>query len=182
MIKRFLVLATAAVAALSVSAFAAPEHERIRGTVSSLSADTLTVHTTTGKNVPVMLGGDTKYLKVEKSGLSNIEKDSYIWTATKQVGPKLVALEVVIFPASMRGTGDGHYPWDRIRDTTVSGGRTTTSMMTILVPKSAPVVTFAPGAMSDVTKGTVFVVATNDEGNVTANVVAVGSDGVKPPM
>jgi hypothetical protein len=228
--KRLLGLTIAATTALAVSAFAAPERERVRGTVTSVSGDTLTVHTTTGEDVPLMLGSETKYLKVEKSSLDHIEKDSYIGTATKEVGPLLVALEVVVFPPSMKGTGDGHYPWDKIPDTTVPGGTTTNSAMTngsvaavstssqppvvnssmtngsvsaasadkgakqltvtykggqqtILVPPTAPIVTLAPGTLSEVTKGTtVFVVATKDEGKVTANMVAVGADGVKPPM
>jgi len=37
--------------------------------------------------------------------------------------------------------------------------------------------------MAEVTKGaTVFVNATKDDGKVTANAVAVGVNGVKPPM
>ncbi len=54
---------------------------------------------------------------------------------------------------------------------------------TILVPPTAPIVTFNPGAKSDVKQGdSVFVVATKDAGKTTANLVAVGADGVKPPM
>ena len=227
--KRLLGLTLAATTALSISAFAAPEHERVRGTVSSISGDTLTVHTTTGQDVPVMLGNDTKYLRVEKSSLGNIEKGSYIGTATKDVGSMLVALEVVVFPPSMKGAGEGHYGWDKIPDTTMSGSATSSTMtngnvasvatssqptavnsamtngsvaatssdkgakrltvtykggeQTILVPPTAPIVTFKPGSMSEVTTGaTVFVNATNDGGKVMANAVAVGSGGVNPPM
>jgi hypothetical protein len=227
--KRLLGLTFAATAVLSASAFAAPEHERIRGTVTSITSDTLTVHTATG-DVPIALGADTKYIRVEKSSLNNIEKGSYIGTATKEVGSMLIALEVVVFPPSMKGAGEGHYGWDKIPDTTLAGGSSTNSAMTngsvaavstssqtpavnsamtngsvtatsadkgakqltvtykggeqkILVPPTAPVVTFKPGMMSEVTKGaTVFVNATKDDGKVTANAVAVGADGVKPPM
>jgi hypothetical protein len=228
--RRLLGLTIMATTALSVAAFAAPEHERVRGTVTSVTSDTLTVHTTTGEDLPIMLGSSTKYLKVEKSSLDHVEKGSYIGTATKEVGSMLVALEVVIFPPAMKGAGEGHYGWDKIPDTTVSGGATTSSAMTngnvaavstssstatanstmtngsvsatssekgakqltvtykggeqtILVPPTAPIVTFAPGTLAEVTKGaTVFVNATKDEGKVTANAVAVGTDGVKPPM
>ena len=227
--KRLLGLTIAAAAALSVSAFAAPEHERVRGTVTSITSDTLTVHTTTGEDVPVMLGSGTKYLLVDKASLNNIEKDSYIGTATKEVGSMLIALEVVIFPPAMKGAGDGHYGWDKLPDTTLAGGGTTSSAMTngnvaavstaeapavnssmtngnvsaassekgakkltvtykggeqtILVPPTAPIVTFKPGTMAEVTKGaTVFVAATKDDGKVTADAVAVGVNGVKPPM
>jgi hypothetical protein len=37
---------------------------------------------------------------------------------------------VVIFPPSLKGTGEGHYAWDRIPDTTLSGVGSTPSAMT----------------------------------------------------
>ena len=121
--KRLLGLTLAATTAISVAAFAAPERERIRGTASSIGSDSLTVHTDAGTDVPLTLQSSTKYVQVEKSGLENIEKGSYIGAATKSVGSMLVALEVVIFPPAMRGVGDGHYAWDALPDTTVSGRR-----------------------------------------------------------
>ncbi len=228
--KRLIGLSVAATVALSAAAFAAAEHERVRGTISAVTNETLTVHTTTGEEVPVMLGSTTKYLHVIKASLDNVEKGSYIGVATKEVGSMPVALEVVVFPPSMKGAGEGHYGWDKIPDTTVSGGATTNSAMTngsvaavstassgpavnssmtngsvtsasskngakelkvtykggeqtILVPPTAPIVTFKPGSMSEVTKGAnVFVNATKDNGKLVANAVAVGADGLKPPM
>ena len=51
------------------------------------------------------------------------------------------------------------------------------------MPPTAAVVSFVPGAMADVTKGsTVFIGASNDDGKLTANSVNYGSDGVNPPM
>jgi hypothetical protein len=120
-----------AVATLSCSAvIAAPTQERLRGTITSVSAGEILVHTRGGRDVPVMLNGGTNYLQVVKSSLDHIEKDSYIGTATKSIGSTLVALEVVVFPPSMRGTGEGHYAWDKIRDTTLASGGTTASSMT----------------------------------------------------
>ena len=52
-----------------------------------------------------------------------------------------------------------------------------------MVPPTAPIVTFKPATVADVTQGAaVFVVATKDGDKVTANFVAVGTAGVKPPM
>jgi hypothetical protein len=227
--KKILGLTLALSTALSTAAFAAPTHERVRGTVTSIDATTLVVHTATG-DVSVALTPKTHFLQVEKASLSNIEAGSYIGTATKSVGPLMVALEVVIFPPAMKGTGDGHYAWDKIKDTTLGGGSDTGSSMTngsvstmapvpsaattnssmtngsvaavasqggaqkltvtykggqqtIIVPPTAPIVTFKPGMMSDVTTGaTVFVNASKDGDTVSANAVAVGVDGATPPM
>ena len=224
--KQLFGLTLAVTTAFSAVAMAATP-ERVRGTVSAVSVDSVTV-LSGGKDVTVGLTPGTHYLKVVKSTLSNLDKDSYIGTATKEVGGKLIALEVVIFPPAMKGTGEGHYGWDRIPDTTLSGspgatsstmtngtvsavqtGATANSTMTngtvsaanakggareitvtykggqqsIMVPPTAPIVAFEPNTLADVTKGKiVFINASNDDGKLTANAVAVGTPGVPPPM
>ncbi len=223
---RLLGLALAASTVLTTAALAATP-ERVRGTVTSMTANSLVVHPATGPDVTVGLQDTTKFNKVVKADLSKIDKDSYIGTATKEVGGKLIALEVLVFPAAMRGAGEGHYGWDRIPDTTLAGGGPASSTMTngtvsavsasggsanstmtngtvatasaaggakqltvtykggeqsILVPPTAPIVTFVPGAKSDVAVGkVVFIGASNDGGKITANSVNVGTD-VNPPM
>jgi hypothetical protein len=226
--KRLVTLSLAAAVASSATAIAAPTPVRLRGTITAIGADTLTITTAGGKTEQVAIGADTHYLKVEKSSLAMVDKNSYIGTATKTVGTQLIALEVVIFPNSMRGTGDGHYAWDPIPDTTLSGGAKTTSTMTngnvaavsgagskvdstmtngnvaatkssdgvkrltvtykggeqtIIVPPTAPIVKFAPGMKSNAVTGAhVFIKASESDGKIAAGVVAVGVDGVTPPM
>jgi hypothetical protein len=225
--KQLLVLTLAASAAL-VSLQAHADPERVRGTVSAISAGSLTVHTTAGQDLTLALDPTTKYVEVAPSSLDKVDSGSYIGTAAKSVGGKLIALEVVVFPPAMKGTGDGHYGWDKIPDTTLNGTSATSSSMTngsvtavqasgqsvnssmtngsvttasasggakqltvtdkdgqqsILVPPTAPVVTLQKGAMSDITVGkVVFIRATSANGKVTANMVAVGINGINPPM
>jgi hypothetical protein len=51
------------------------------------------------------------------------------------------------------------------------------------VPPTAPIVTFRPGTKALVAKGDdVFVKATPTGSGLVANTVAVGVDGVRPPM
>src|SRR3981081_3368852 len=130
--KRILGLAIAASAALASSAALAATGtpERVRGTIASATADSVTVDTHAHKPVTATLTGNTSYLKVEKTNLNKVEKGSYIGTATKDVGGTQVALEVVIFPPSLRGTGEGHYAWAKLGDTTLSRGAPTSSSMT----------------------------------------------------
>ncbi len=227
--KHILVLAIATSALASSAALAATgTPERVRGVVASAAANSVTVDTDAGKPVTVALTDKTAYLKVEKSNLDKVEKGSFIGTATKDVGGTQVALEVVIFPPSMRGAGEGHYAWDKIPDTSLAGGAQTSSSMTngnvtavstsvpdvkssmtngdvaaaksqggvthlvvtynggkqdVLVPPTAPIVTFRPGAMAEVAKGdAVFIKATKTDTGLVANAVAVGVGGVKPPM
>ena len=224
---RLLALAIAAGTALAATtAVAAPE--RVRGTVVAVSGDTLTARTALGQNAPVMLPDKTHYLKVAPSSLDHVDPGAYIGTATKSIGDQLIALEVVVVPPSLNGMGEGHYAWDRLPDTTLSAGSTTSSAMTngtvsaaapasgtvdsamtngtvssanasggakqitvtykggkqvIIVPPTAPIVTYQLGEKAELTAGTaVFVNGASQRGIVTANAVAVGTDGVKPPM
>ena len=109
---------------------AAAPTPHVRGTITAINGNTVEMKTDEGKTESVMLNDSTKFIAVTKSSLDKIGKDSYIGTATKDVGDKLVALEVVIFPEAMRGTGDGHYDWDPLPDHTLAGGSNVSSTMT----------------------------------------------------
>jgi hypothetical protein len=126
---RHLTLSLVATAGLSIAAIAAPQHERLRGTVSAVSANEVTVHTATG-DVSMSVSGDTKYLTTVHADVKNIAADSYIGVATKNVGGKQVALDIIIFPPAMKGAAEGHFGWDRMPDTTLAGGAHTASSMT----------------------------------------------------
>src|ERR1700744_724863 len=68
--KRLFGLTIVAVTALSAAAMAATP-ERVRGTVASVTADSVTIHTA-DKDVTVGLTSNTRYLKVVKSSLNNL--------------------------------------------------------------------------------------------------------------
>ena len=114
--------------ALTSLASAAPQLERVRGTVVSANDSSVTVKEADGKMQMVELAPTTAFVNVVKSSLDNVTDGKFIGTATKGEPP--VALEVVIFPAAMKGTGEGHYDWDTIHDTTASGSGLTKSAMT----------------------------------------------------
>lgn len=222
---KFLTLPTlAAMVALSSPAIAAPQVERLRGTIDKVDAGTVTIKTEDGRSETVDTGG-ARFNWVVKSSLDQIKDGVFIGTATKGENP-MTALEVVLFPESMRGTGEGHYGWDAISDHTAggtkvksamtngtvkageapkvksamtnatvsgtsegAGGRTLTvsygadGTKTILVPPTAPVVAFEPGDKSIAQPGAkVFSVVTRDGDTLKARVVAVGKDGLTPPM
>jgi hypothetical protein len=217
-------------ATFAIPTMAVAQSERVRGTIESVEQNSMTVQTLQGGKVKVALTDATKYVTVVKSSLSNVAKGSFIGTATKGSGDFQVALEVVVFPPSMRGTGEGHYGWDALPDATLAGGGSVASSMTngtveaasssgpesnvnttmtngdvqaaseqggaksitvtykggkqtILVPPTAPIVAFQPADHSAVMVGAhVFIKASEDGGKATADQVAVGKDGLTPPM
>ncbi|SFL18478.1 metal ABC transporter permease [Methylobacterium pseudosasicola] len=226
---RFPILALASLLTLATGAQAAAPPERLRGTIEAVEGGGFTLKTLDGKSERVMLAPDAKVSWVIPAQLDQIKDGVFIGTATKGEPP--VALEVVLFPESMRGTGEGHYDWDVIPDRT--GGSAVKSTMTngtvkaaapatapdaprvksamtngtvkasgsgaertltvdygkgqsiqILVPPQAPVVTFEPADAAAISAGAkAFVVAARGaDGTVTARRVAVGKDGLTPPM
>jgi hypothetical protein len=111
------------------------------------------------------------------------------------------AVAVLVFPPSMKGTGEGSYPWDLKPKSTMTNatvtnavkdveGRTLTLSYSggqekkITVPDGVPIVTFGPATEADLKPGAaVFIPAQRGaDGNLTAAFVIVGTNGVAPPM
>ena len=181
-------------------AHAAPP-PRTRGTIEAVSGDTLDLMTRAGQKVEMRMTADTKVLSVTKAGIGDIKPDSYVGvTAAPQADGTLKAMEVHVFAPSLRGVGDGHYPWDIGGPTSTmtngavgavagTSGRTITVQYKggekeILVPEDVPIVAVAPGDKALVKPGAkVIALATKGaDGALTANAVMVGEDGTAPPM
>ena len=189
---------TLALAAAAVANAADPV--RIRGAITAVTSDGIEVKTRDGKDVAVKLSADTKVASVVLTDLSAIKPDSYIGTAAApQPDGTLKALEVHIFPASMRGAGEGTRPWDSGKDTSMtngavgsivgSDGRTLTvkyknGEKKVFVPADVPVVSIEPGDRSLIASGAKLVILATkaDDGSLTALSVSVGANGIAPPM
>lgn len=106
-----LVLVGVVSCSVAVAAWAAGSTTRVRGTIESVDAHAVAIKAYGGRVSRLQLASTTKYVWVVPSSLDAIGKGDFIGAGA--TGPKdhLTALEVVIFPASMRGMGEGHYPW-----------------------------------------------------------------------
>lgn len=108
-----------AASALATSALAADTMPKnLRGTITEVSDQSITVESATdGSSHEVALGDDTRIAAVSDSSLDEIEEGTFIGTANVpgEDGQPAQALEMVIFPDSMKGTGEGDYPWDMPR-------------------------------------------------------------------
>ena len=80
---------------------------RVRGVIENATDTSVTVKTSDGTMQQVMLKPDTAFVNVIKSSLDKVGENKFIGTATKGDNPP-TALEVVIFPDDMKGTGEGH--------------------------------------------------------------------------
>lgn len=108
--------AALAVATLVASAVAQnpPPPQRIKGTIESFAAPTLTVKTDQGTTVAVALTPDAKVIANEKSSLAAIKPGDFVASAA-MLGPdgKLHSQELRIFPEALRGVGEGQYPMNQ---------------------------------------------------------------------
>jgi hypothetical protein len=174
---------------------------RIRGTISAVGHDRLTIKSRDGMTVEVALQQPVTVMTLRRVPLAEIRDGSYVGVASRS-GPHdtQVALEVLVFPLKMRGVGAGHYGWDlqpgsMMTNAPVTGvmkarsGRDLTltyagGSVTIHVPPHAPVVTLAPASEADLKRGrkVFFVAQKAADGSLTASRITVGTHGVNPPM
>ena len=174
---------------------------RVRGEVEQLNGNVLKVKTREGPSRDITLAPNFAVTGVTTAELSSIAANSFVGVAAvPQPEGMLRALEVLVFPESARGSGEGHYPWDLTPESTMTNatvadlasqpsGRVMTlrykdGEKKVLVPEGVPVVTFAPADASMLKSGAhVFVSATKQpDGSLTAARVLVGKDGLVPPM
>src|SRR5258708_1767841 len=111
--KEYLTLVLATTSAIFFATTATAGSARIRGTVTAVGPNALTARTETGANVSIVLDGATGYLTSSRSDLNHLTPNSYIGVVSKDVGDRRVALDVMIFPPSMRGAAEGFSTWDR---------------------------------------------------------------------
>jgi hypothetical protein len=141
---------TANVAAPALAA-AAPQH--VRGTIASYAAGTLVVDTASGP-VSIRVPHKARIAGIVPGSIDDIKSGTFIGTANAPVDGTARALEVVVFPDSMRGTGEGDYPWDL----PAGGKHSAMTNGTIAAPK-----------MSSMTNATVSHVGTGAMRTVTVN-------------
>jgi len=178
-----------------------PPPVRVRGTIERVDGTTCVVKARDGAELKLTVADNAQIAGIVKASLSDIKQNSFVGvTAMPQPDGSLNAVEVHIFPESMRGTGEGHYPWDLKPQSTMTNanveqvvsavnGRTLTlkykdGEKKITVPASAPIVTYVPGDKSDIKPGAkVFIVAVKQaDGMLQGRAWRIERDGVTPPM
>lgn len=209
--RRCLEIVVAGILALGpVAAFAAGPATNVRGTITRIDGNTLEIKQRDGKSDTVRLAENAKIASVAKASLSDIKPGSFIGTAaTPRTDGTLQAIEVHIFPESMRGTGEGNRAWDltpkssmtngtvaqkpdKIRNNKVSkveGDSLTVEYnggtKVVTTTPSTKVVMLAPADRSDLRPNArVFVPGAKKDadGTFEADRLTVGKNGIAPPM
>jgi len=174
---------------------------RIRGAVEKLDGQALTVKSREGQTVTIALADNVAVAYLVKTNVDDIKPGDYIAsTGIKGTDGKLHAIEVRIFPESLRGAGEGQYPWDLKPDSVMTNATVGTITQApqgnvikvsykgteseYTVDPTTPIFANATGDRSLLVPGAaVFVVASkHDDGTLTSTRHYVEKDGIKPPM
>ena len=196
-------IAVTMVALSTLYAFAqkAPVPTRVRGTIDSVNGDTMQVKSRSGEDVKLRIAPDVNVSGITKISLADIKVGSFVG-ATTVPGPDggQNAVEVHVFPESMRGTGEGSRPYDLRPDSSMTNATVADSVVgndghtllvkykdgekKVFVADNTPVVTFVPGDKSDLKAGAKVIAFMKQlpDGSFETNRVSVGRDGLTPPM
>jgi len=186
-------ISTLLLASLSAQA----QNMRVRGTITSLDGDVLSVKTREGKDVKIQLAPDAQVATTKKVSAAEFKPGSYVGvTSLKGSDGRLVAKRVhALGPQvpQMHGAWDGipnsMMTNSNITSITKMGGGSELTLKNkdgeqkILVNSETEYYNFVPGTRADLKKGeTIFTGARVDGDKLLAQRVAVSKDGVKPPQ
>jgi hypothetical protein len=179
---------------VSIAAFAqAPV--RVRGIITALSGDVLSVKSRDGKDLKIQLAPDVGVSTAKSATLAEL-KGKYVGSTALQKDGRLVAVEVHALSPQVP---PGHMPWDLQPGSTmtnatlegvaqVSGGSEITmshkgGSQKILVPPGTPIVDFVPGSRADLKPGEYIWTSARQEadGKLVAQRIQVSKDGIRPP-
>jgi hypothetical protein len=181
---------------------------RVRGSLEVVQGDQLTVKTREGQTLDFTLKDDSRVLVVRPASLEQIKKGDYVGLTSIDAGGKRVAIEAHIFADDLRGTAEGHVPWDLIKEPNTMTNATvaeveevgqqrelkvnykqgepkTEGSQTIYVPEDLSVVRLEKAPDRSVLapgKQAFLVVRDEADGSRTALAVIVGEEGASPPM
>jgi hypothetical protein len=199
--RPLIAVAIVGLSTLYAAAQQAPVPTRVRGTIEKVDGDLLSVKARSGEDVKLHVASDLRVSGITKIALSDIKVGSFVG-ATTVPGPDggQNAVEVHVFPESMRGTGEGSRPWDLRPNSSMTNATVAESVVgndghtllvkykegekKVFVSSQTPVVTYVPGEKSDLKAGAkiiAFVKALPD-GSFETSRVSVGRDGLTPPM
>ncbi|KUL95394.1 hypothetical protein DK26_09540 [Bosea sp. WAO] len=195
-----LVTALVCSAVVSISAAAHAQQIRIRGSVERVEGQILTVKTPEGV-ASVALAPNYAVGAIVKASMADIKKGSFIGVGARaSSGGELQAVQVVIFPEAMRGTGEGHRPWAVLPEATmtnatvaetvtrVEGGSVTLTYpggeQRIAIPPEANIIMAVPAQASDLAPGAQVALTAQrlPDGGLTTSRVTVARAGAQLPL
>ena len=196
------ILAIAALLALPPASAQDSPPVRVRGTIERVDGSNMVVKLRDGSELKITLADNAMIVALVKASVAEIKPGSFVGiTGMPQPDGSQRAVEVHIFPETMRGTGEGHYAWDLRPQSTMTNGNVEESVAgtdgqslrikykdgekKIIVTPETDIVVYMPGDKGELKPGTkIFIAAARKQpdGTLVAPRVNVGRGGIAPPM
>jgi hypothetical protein len=179
---------------------AAQETVRIRGTVERIDGPIYVVKNRDGAELKLTMTDNPLFVAIAPATMADIKPGMFVGSAGMiQADGTQKAIEVHIFPESMRGTGEGHYDWDLKPQSKMTNGNVEQTVAGVdgpvlsvkykdgekklLVTPETVVVTYVMGNKDEVGPGTrIFVGAAKKQpdGTLQTPRITYGRNGAGP--
>jgi hypothetical protein len=183
----------------------------LRGTLVAVDDQVLTVMNDDEETFEAVMTEDTGVFAVTSGKWGDLRPGQFVGITSVESGDQRVALEVHIFAEDLRGTGEGHYPWDLIKDPNMMTNATVAEIEEVSPAERQLRLTYKEGEGENAAQGeqvitvpdfvdVVFLAKSEDPGLIVpgrrafllvqdseqgppaAIAIAVGVEGAIPPM
>ena len=178
----------------------AQETVRVRGTVERIDGAVYVVKSRDGSEVKLTVTDNPLFVAIVPATIADIKPGMFVGSAgMMEADGTQKAIEVHIFPESMRGTGEGHYDWDLMPKSKMTNGNVEHAVTGVdgptlsvkykdgekklLVTPQTVVVTYEIGKKEEVQPGTkIFVAAAKKQpdGTLQTPRITYGRNGQGP--
>jgi hypothetical protein len=196
--RLFAALSFALVCAASPAS--AQETVRIRGTVERIEGPVYVVKNRDGTELKLTVTDNPLFVAIAPATMADIKPGMFVGSAgMMQADGTQKAIEVHIFPESMRGTGEGHYDWDLKPQSKMTNGNVEQTVAGVdgpmlsvkykdgekklQVTPETVVVTYVMGSKEEIKPGTrIFVAAAKKQpdGTLQTPRITYGRNGAGP--
>src|SRR5580700_9895873 len=204
MIPRTLISRTLAATCFALVCVALPasaqETVRIRGTIESIEGPVYVVKNRDGAELKLTVTDNPLYVAIVPATMADIKPGMFVGSAgMMEADGTQKAIEVHIFPESMRGTGEGHYDWDLIPKSKMTNGNVEQAVTGVdgpvlsvkykdgekklVVTPQTVVVTYVMGDKAEIQPGSkIFVAAAKKQADGTLQTprITYGRNGAGP--
>jgi hypothetical protein len=200
-VYRVLVAVALGGALMASAAWAQDALVRVRGTIERVEGGVYVIKSRDGAELKLKLAPGGGVTSIVPAKLADIKQGKYIGvTGMPMADGSQKALGIHIFLDEQRGLAEGHRPWDREPNSTMTNANVEATAASadgqvltlkykdgekkVIVPDGVPIVAYAPGDASDLKPGArVFVGGAKKlaDGTLEAPRINVGK-GAAPPM
>jgi hypothetical protein len=191
-------LALLLVGLLVANAVNAQTTTRLRGTITAIQGNVMTVKSRDGKDVKIQVPDNVSVAVAKAIRFDDIKQGDYVGAMTVAAADgSLTAIEVHYLPPTVP---EGHGPWDLQPGSMMTNANVSSIVAAadhreltlqykdgtkkMSVPENVPVVRAVPGSRIDLRAGEYIFAAVQPgpDGTVTAPRIQVSKDGVRPPQ